>query len=251
MPSLMSTKSDRPLPQSCVDCWMHSRSEWRVLDRAGITAHNRSRVAMDFQAGHIIFKQTEESSGVYCVESGHILLRQLDAFGNETAFRLIVQGETVGWRSFFADEPHAATALALTSCRICFIPRKALNELLDKYPHFTRQLLKTLARDRGPAEALLLRSPLLPVNIRLIHLLLILRDRCSVLAPPDGLIFDLPLKRKQIAAMIGTRSETLSRAIRELKVNGVAIFQGRRVSVPDQRRLLEIAHQGTTSPPAN
>lgn len=237
-------RTDRSRPSSCAGCWVHGRTEWCELDRAALALHERGREPRQFQSNQTIFAQKEIPSGVHCVESGFVLLRQLDSFGNETAFRLVTQGETIGWRAFFAKQPHAATALALTACRTCFIPEDNILKLLDNSPAFAQTLLKSLARDRGPSEALLLRSPLLPVNIRLIHLLLIVKDRCATSVPPDGLIFDLPLKRKQIAAMIGARNETLSRAIRDLGEKGLAVFDGRQVKVESQRKLLDAVERG-------
>lgn len=234
---------ERTLPKSCLDCPVYLRTEWCVLDRTGIVQLARRRTALDFQAGKIIFEQGSLSEGIYCIESGHILLRQVDAFGNETAFRLLTGGETVGWHSLFGEQPHAATAQALSACRLCLIPREDFEELIDTHPELTRRFLKTIATDRGPADALLLRSPLLPVHIRLVHLLILLRDRCATTVSPRALALNLPLKRKQIASMIGARTETLSRAIRQLDDMGLAQFEGRHVLIPDFSKLLETVRQ--------
>lgn len=227
--------------ESCINCWAHRRTEWCVLDRSGLTLHDRNRRIKEYKPGDFFYEQDQESDGLFCVESGNILLSNLDAFKNETAFRVVFQGEVFGIRSFFSEQPHNTTAKALSACRVCFISRATLDDLFDKHPVLAREFLKSLGRDRGPWEALLLRSPLQPVYIRLIHLLLILRESCAKKVSPYGLVFDLPLQRKQIAAMLATRKETLSRAIKELEKQGLADFKGRRVMVPDLRKLLRIS----------
>ncbi len=237
---------ERTLPKSCLGCPVYLRTEWCVLGRTGLAQLARRRKPLDFQPGQIIFQQKSLSQGIYCIESGHILLRQVDTFGNETAFRVLTGGETVGWRSLFGEQPHAATAQALTACRLCLITRDDFEDLAASYPDLVRRFLKTVATDRGPAEALLLRSPLLPVHIRLIHLLILLRDRCATSVSPQALVLELPLKRKQIASMIGARTETLSRAIRQLGDMELAQFEGRRVMIPDYTRLLEMVRQVCT-----
>lgn len=224
----------------CINCWAHRRTEWCVLDRSGLTLHDRKRQVNEYKPGDLIFEQGQDSDGLFCVESGNILLNHLDAFKNETAFRAVFQGEVFGIRSYFSEQPHNTTAKALSACRVCFIPKTSLEALFDKHPELAREFLRSLGRDRGPWEALLLRSPLQPVHIRLIHFLLILRESCAKKVSPYGLVFDLPLQRKEIAAMLATRKETLSRAIKELERQGLANFKGRRVMVPDLRKLLEI-----------
>ena len=51
------------------------------------------------------------------------------------------------------------------------------------------------------------------------------------------LVYDLPLQRRDIASMIGIRSETLSRVIRDLEKAKLAIFKGRQIMVPDPEKL--------------
>jgi CRP/FNR family transcriptional regulator len=187
-----------------------------------------------------IFNQGDQPQGIYCVASGHLLLTQSDLSGNETALRLATPGELIGHRSLFAEQAHAATARALTPCRVCFIPGAAVREILESNPAFALRLLRTVARDRGPLEAPLLRGPWLSVRVRLVHLLLVHRDRCSETLPDGRLLFELPLTRRDIASMLGVRPESISRAIQDLQDEGVASFRGRRV-VSTLDRLLGVA----------
>lgn len=238
---MMLTSETNPL--SCADCVAHRRSDWSVLGRHLLSSLDRKRETLVLRTNQTLFEQSEESEGTYCIESGHILLQQQDAFGNLTAFRLMGQGDSVGWRSLFADQPHAATATALTACRVCLIRKKILMPLLRDNSELAIQFLKTLAGDRGPADALLLRNPLVPAHLRLIHLLMLLYDQCATSPAPNSAVYQLPMKRMHLAAMIGVRRETLSRAIRQVEDDGLARFEHRRVTVPDYGALLETARQ--------
>ncbi len=56
---------------------------------------------------------------------------------------------------------------------------------------------------------------------------------------------DRRLARRDLAAMIGIRPDTMCRAIKPLEEDGVAYFSGRSVPVPDvKRRLREIEPEG-------
>lgn len=228
----------RPMPKNCADCATCQKVEWSELDNGGLDHLTRIRRTFEYQPGESIFHQNDDPKGIYCIEHGNILLRSFDAFGHETGFRAILSGETIGWRSFFAEEPHAATALALTACRVCQISGTDLGVMMRDYPGLMQRFLKTLARDRGPAEGLLLRNPQLPVRIRVINLLLVLSQ--NIHAPDDTgpTKFMLPLKRQQIASMVGARNETLSRTLAALQDEGLASFKGREVNIPDYDRLV-------------
>ena len=56
----------------------------------------------------------------------------------------------------------------------------------------------------------------------------------------DGVLtLQLPLSRKDVAAVLGARRESIARAIRALEDDGVATFRGRAVRVPDLDTLLD------------
>ncbi len=227
----------RPMPKNCADCATCPQVEWSDLASEGLDHLTRVRRTFEYQPGESIFHQNDDPKGLYCIEHGNILLRGFDAFGHETGFRVIVNGETIGWRSFFAEQPHAATALALTACRVCLISGTDLRMMMREYPGLMQRFLKTLARDRGPAEGLLLRNPQLPVRIRVINLLLVLSEHVHTPGNDGPIKFFLPLKRQQIASMVGARNETLSRTLAALQEEGLASFRGREVVIPDYGRL--------------
>lgn len=206
--------------------------EMRILDN--------SRRLYVCRRGDTIFLQGDEPQGIYCIESGYILLWRSDYFGNETAFGLVGPGESMGYRSFFARDQHAATARALTPCRVCLIPSAAVRALLAKSPGLAERFLRLVARDRGPSDAVLLRGQHLPLRVRLIHLLLTLKEKCEAVSSGEGIAFDVPLSRRDMAAMIGVRPESLTRAIADLREEGIAVFEGRRVTVPAVGRLQTI-----------
>ena len=49
----------------------------------------------------------------------------------------------------------------------------------------------------------------------------------------------LPMSRRDMASAIGTRPESLSRAIRAMELSGTATFKGKNVTVQDLDDLLD------------
>lgn len=232
----------QPMPPDCGACRTCAKAEWRLLDDAGVARLTKARHTVVYREGETVFHQSDDALGIYCIESGKVLLHQYDAFGNETGFRVTPDGETIGWRSFFADQPHAATAVALADSRICFIHGADLKPLIRDYPDLALAFLKTLAKDRGPQEALLLRSPVLPVRVRVINLVLIFARQQVGPDHTGEVAFTLPVKRRQIASMVGVRDETLSRALSSLNEEGLFEIAGRKVNIPNYEALQRVVN---------
>lgn len=179
-----------------------------------------------------IFTQDMEATGLFCLRSGHALLWHADAFNHKTAFRVVGAGEMMGYRSLFGEDTHAATAQALNVCDVCYYPKKIVLQLVDAFPGFARGFFRTLARDRGPRDALLLRGQHIPVRTRLVNLLLLMNT--DEICPDNGAcVLRLPMLRRDIAALLAARPESIARAIRDLGQDGIAMFSGRTVTIPD------------------
>lgn len=222
---------------ACAACWIRLRSEWSALGADEVEyldAHRDERVYAPRQT---LFRQGQDCSGLYCVEFGYVALRATDALGNDTVFNMVGPGQTTGYRSLFAEEPHTATAQALTNARVCFIPAEVIQTLLSQNAELARRMLHTMARDPGWRAATALRSPKLSIRTRLVHVLLMLEEQFSGATGGDARTYYLPLSRRDLADMIGARVETVVRAIRKMENDGLATFEGQQVAVPALERL--------------
>jgi CRP-like cAMP-binding protein len=127
------------------------------------------------------------------------------------------EGETMGYRDFFADQVFTTSAEALEPTRICFIDKRSVRILLDRNPTLGLGFLKRLASDLQNAEDALLMSAALTTRTRMAHLLLALKDRYATAQEDGTLTMKLPLSRQDIADILGSRTETVARIIQALE----------------------------------
>ncbi len=221
-------------------CLMKQSICEHITDAAMLDYVERSRKRRIYERRDSVYNQNEEPEGLYCIQSGHLLLRHTDENDNETAFRIVGPGEIVGYRSLFAEEPHAATAQAMTTCYVCFYNKAVVESIIASSTSLARKFLKVIARDPGPSDALLLRGQH-PLRVRLIYLLMILRQYYGdTFKESHGLKFSLPITRLQIAALLGARPESVTRAIKDLEHDGIILFQGKDVSIPDLDQIMSL-----------
>jgi CRP/FNR family transcriptional regulator len=230
-------KAFRQKRASCLTC-EHRAEAWCSLGD-DLEKLNEFKTFNVYQPGQTIFYQGNPCLGLYCVEEGTIALRKGDAHGNEVIVRLVHRGEILGSRTFFAQGQYAASAVALTECRVCFIDRAMVSHLNERHPAMSAIFLKNISQQLREAEESKLHFATFPVRARLANLLLELREHYGRIDDEGNLLIDLPLSRQDMASLIVTRPETLSRTIRELKKDNVAQFERRSVLVWDLDALLD------------
>ena len=226
-------------PLSCFTCQSRNRSEWCMLSDDDVALLDGAKVTKTYRPGQIIFAQGDLCKGIYCIESGVIALRKTDAGGNSVLVRLAHSGQALGYRAYFAREEYAASAEALKPSTVCFIKASVLSGLLKHNPTLGLKFLEHLAQDLANAEETVLRNVSLPVRIRLAHLLLTLKDRYGSVNDEGNIVISLPMKRQDVAALLGARPETLARTIHALETDKVASFSARQVMIPDLDNLLD------------
>lgn len=231
--------SDRMITANCFECQNRARSDWCGLHDEDVDLLNRAKKIKSHKVGDILFLEGDHCGGIHCIESGSVALRKSDAEGNSVLVHLAHGGETVGYRSLLADEPYGVSAEVVAPAKICFIRGSDVRRLIDKNPSLGLEFLAHAARDVREAQENYLRAATGSVRARLVHLLFTLRERYAEERQDGGIVLTLPLSRQDLAAMVGTRPETISRTIRKMEADGVAKFSGRKVHIPDPASLLD------------
>ena len=224
---------------SCFGCQSRGRNEWSSLQGDDLDLLERAKTCNIYEPGQVVYYEGNACLGIHCIESGSIKLRRTGPKGDEIVVGLVGPGATLGYLAYFGGRGYTTTAEALTACRICFIDRAAVKTLIHASPSVGLAFLRRLSDDVERSENERVKALSLPLRARAAHLLLVLKDR-SASADDDGrLTIELPLSRRDLAAMLGTRPESLSRLIKDFATDGVAHFGPREVVVPDLDALLD------------
>jgi len=196
------------------------------------------RTEIQLAPGQVLFHEEAACHGLHCVASGLLALRKSDGVGNSVILRLANPGEVLGFPAYCGHMDYTASAEALQDSRVCFFPSRLLDGLVERNPDLRSEFARLLALElKGYGEARL-QMATRTVERRLLDLLAQLLPTCGRLdAEGVGATLDLPLARRDLAAMLGVRPETVARSLRQLAGQGLAHFNGREVRIPDLRRL--------------
>jgi len=222
----------------CGECRFFAGSCWRLLDERDRRLLEGRRSDLVLSPGQVLFQERHPCHGLHCIASGLLALRKSDGQGNSVILRLAHPGEVLGFPAFCGRMDYTASAEALGESRICFFPLRLVEELLARNPELHAELARLLALElRGYGEARL-QMATLTVERRFLDLLIRLLPECGREDESTfGARLRLPLSRRDLAAMLGVRPETVARAVRHVAEQGLALIEGREVHIPDLRRL--------------
>jgi CRP/FNR family transcriptional regulator len=142
-------------------------------------------------------------------------------------------GDVLGLNSVLRNGPYDTTVKALEPCRTDFIPRAQLIDLMEQSETGARSMLKILSRELNElterAKLVLLPET---VNARLARLLLEWSTHAAQ--------FDKILTHEQIAQMISSSRETVTRLLAVLSKQQVIRVTSGRVLILDRLALEKI-----------
>ena len=198
---------------------------------------DRSRRRRDYGPGEIVFAQGDDNDGVYCGSGGTVGIRRLDRSGNSVLLGLAYPGDTIGYRSFLSGGEHKTSAEALGPSVLCHIDRATVAALLAGSPALGLRFLKRSIGEVEHAHEMMFRQATLSNRHKLVHLLLVLVSKHGHRLANGSQSIELPVSRRDLASMVGTRHETISRIISRLETDGIAHFSGRQVTIPSMEAL--------------
>ncbi len=181
----------------------------------------------------LLFSAGEEARGFFYVLSGEIRVFRMDEKGREIEVVRLQPGDFFGEAAVFAAGRFPAFAETTKDSEVLYFERDAFFRKLEKSPGLSRFFLGLLARKclilNERIEALGLRT----VRQRLAQYLL---SHCS---GDKGCVVDLKIKKADLARLLGTASETLSRNLRDMKQDGLIDVRGRSIRVKNCQGLRE------------
>jgi len=196
-------------------------------------------VTRDFKKGETIFLEGDEGNGFYVVAEGLIKVFKVSADGKEQVLHFFGPGEPVGEVPVFSGEQFPANAEAIAKSRLLFFPRTAFVDLVTNNPSMALNMLAVLSMRLRQFTVQIENLSLKEVPARLAAYLIYLAEEQG----RDDLV-TLPISKGQLASLLGTIPETLSRIFGKMSSQNLIEVKERRISLLDRKRLEELADLG-------
>ncbi|VVS92016.1 Crp/Fnr family transcriptional regulator [Desulfoluna spongiiphila] len=193
----------------------------------------------NYRKGEFIFSDGDPGDGFYIVAQGQVKIFKASAEGKEQILHVFGPGEPIGEVAVFAGIPFPASAAALAKSVLLFFPRDAFIRLIAKEPALAMKLLAVLSMRLKQFTVQVENLSLKEVPGRIASHLLFLaeeqsnRDRVT-----------LTISKGQLASLLGTIPETLSRIQAKMAAEGLIRVSGREITLLDMDRIEALAENG-------
>lgn len=191
----------------------------------------------EFARGQSIFNEGSESTGFYIIIKGRVKVYKLSSEGKEQTLHIVGSKELLGAVSAFAGSPYPAYAEAIEKTRVLFFPRKEFLALIQKEPSVVMNMMAKLAMRLQHFTKMIEDLSLKEVPGRLAAHLLYLCGQKGC-----GNAVEIDISKGQLASLLGTIPETLSRILRRMSERGIIKVSGRKMMLLDKKALRDIVN---------
>lgn len=173
--------------------------------------------------GEVVVAQGQAPAALGYLLEGVLGMRKSLPDGREHIIGILAPSDMFGR---LVDGPMTYDIVALGKGRLAMFERAGLERILADSPEAERLLLVNVLDELDSAREWILLMGGHRVTERVASLLLVLLRRVLRRAGPDWrpgtpLVVDFPISRTDLAHHLGTRAESLSRALHELQDDGV------------------------------
>ncbi len=211
---------------------------WRGLPDEQLDAISQIVIEGHYLKNELIFMEGDSGTGFFVVKSGRVKIFKTSAEGKEQILQIFSTGEHFAEVPAFDGECFPASALALETTELLFFPRLEFLDLLQKNPQISINMLSIFARHLRKFARLIEDLSLKEVPSRLAAYLLYLSEkREGALGIDDNDEIELDITKGQLAAVLGTIPETLSRVFAKLNQEGLIVIEGSRITLLNKTRL--------------
>lgn len=186
--------------------------------------------------GALIFSKAEGAGNMFIVMSGRVKIFIHSAAKKKKTFAYLKTGDFFGEMALLGGKPRSASAQAVLASRLLLVGKSDFKKLLISDPALTYYLLRSvsnrLRRANEEIESLLFRNILGRVSKTLSDL-----SKENGKSFRGGTILRDSYSHQELADLVGTTREPLTRALSTLKRAELIEFRHGRYFIKDKRRL--------------
>lgn len=220
---------------------LRSVSIFAELDAPSAAELERLAQVREYDDEAVIASQEEPGDALFVLVKGRVKVVLYGDSGREIILNVFKSpGDFFGEMSLLDDEPRSATLVASEPSRLLVLSRADFRAHIQRHPKTALRVLTELSRRLRRADELISNLALLDVATRVAHIMIDLAKRDGEEVEEGILIRERPTQQ-DIASMIGTSRETVSRVLSDFQRAGLVEMRGREILLT---RKFTVQNQG-------
>lgn len=204
-----------------------------------LAAIQRVSSLAQYELGHIFFSPDERDDYLHILQTGRVRLYKLSAEGRALTLAVLEPVAVFGEMSVLGPWRHDSFAEAMMACEVASISHDDLLPLMEQYPQIALRLMDLMAQRLQSMENKLADIAFKSVPQRLATVLLDLVADSSL--PQNGTPTVVRYTHQQLAEMIGSYRETVTKAVGDFRDGGLIRIEEEAIYLTDVPRLQSLA----------
>jgi len=180
----------------------------------------------------LLFRDGDKAAAFYAIIRGRVKVFKLSRDGGEHILEMREEPDLVAEAAIFDRETYPAFCRAVDDSELIMIPKKEFVSLIYDHPEVALSIMNAYSKRLRIFVRMVEDLSLSDVKTRLARHLI--QNSRSV---NDELVCDLTLSKKELAALLGTIPETLSRTLRHFKNEGLITETRSQIVITDRKKM--------------
>jgi CRP/FNR family transcriptional regulator, cyclic AMP receptor protein len=227
--------------ESCLACKMRADNIFCDLPPNALQSFEQIKYATAYPKGAVLFVEGQAPRGIFVLCKGRVKLSICSTDGKTLILKIAEAGEVLGLSATVSGKPYELTAETIDPCQINFVKREEFLRFLREHSDACFRVAEQLS-DKYNTACREIRSLGLShsASEKLAKLLLEWSIKNGEAAKQEPRI-KLALTHEEIAQMIGTSRETVTRLFAELKKRQIVQAKGSTLLIRNKAALKALA----------
>jgi CRP/FNR family transcriptional regulator len=210
------------IQQKCEGCGMRNEHYFCEVSQPALAELQKLKITNAYSAHATLFSEGQPADGIFVLCQGRVKLSSCSADGKVVIMHIAKAGELLGTGEVIAGGNYETSAEAIEPVQANFIAKADFNRLLKTSPELAMKSIHQLSgRYMDSCEQL--RTFVLAGSVadKLAQLLLSWSVDNRETADDDSVRFEMHFTHEEIAEMLGTSRETVTRILKEFRQRGL------------------------------
>lgn len=206
------------------------------LAPADLAAINTVTIERRYKKNMIIFMEGEPGEGFHYIKSGKVKITQMATDGREHIINILGPGEVFAEVLLFNRGPYPATSVAIEDSVIGIIKNSDLENVVAENSRIALHIIQVMSKKLIHAQ-MKIRTLALSDTVSRTAQVLVRLSRQYGQPVAGGVQITIDMTRQDLANLVGTTRETVSRVLSSMKKDKVIDFAEHQIIILDEKSL--------------
>jgi CRP/FNR family transcriptional regulator len=235
----MNSPYGLPCVENCMTCHLRSENFFCDLPKESLDAFNQMKHAAVYPEHAVIFLEGQIPRGIFMLCQGQVKLSTSTRDGKTFILRIAKAGEVLGLHAVVTGKPYELTVETMQPSQLDFVSREDFVRFLKEHGDACLRAAQHISRDyHGACQSL--RSVGLSHSISERLAKFLLGSAADGQVVKGAIRTKFTLTHEDIAQLIGTSRETVTRTLSELRKREIVELKGSTLIIHDKSALEQL-----------